>query len=1055
MDGRHVAVLEAFYGRPFNNPDAAQAVQWQVIYRDIVEGYYAVLMSQSHLKSLYDNTDFDLDPNTLQSTVEDLTPVAVLLQAELLANPEVGKTLLSEFARTLRGFSVEQSGNYLSFRESFLELDPTLGPVIDAGGLPVITRRGQGDFPYSNHVLGTNRSEAVLWDYTQGGDGTVNGYSGNDVLYGSPFNDNLIQELGNGVLVAGAGNDRLAAGAGNDLLDGGTGNDILSGESGSDTYLFRRGSGQDVIIESADDAAATPGNLDTIFLGSGLTAQDINVRRVGHSLTFGISDTSDTLTVRDHFANPQSRIERVQFQDGTVWTEDEILLRLNAPTVGDDIFFGGNGADALVGMAGNDLLVGANGNDTLDGGIGNDVLYGGTASDYLFWHTPDEYYNISRDHWYMAPAIANGDDLYIFGTGYGHDIVVDHDLTPGNLDAIVLTPDIAPGDVRLTRNGNDLVLALEPISGAAAPTDTITVKSWFENESSEWRVEQIRFSDGTTLDVPFIQQTVIVGTPGNDVIAAYSTDDSFEGYAGDDTLSGLGGDDTINGGGGQDTLLGGDGNDTLTGGSGDDGLHGNSGDDLVDGEAGVDRIYGNDGNDVLRGGDGEDFLYGGKGNDDLSGGAGNDILTGGEYVPDFYWQTSAWISSSSNGDDLYRFGPGSGVDVVIDRDITPGNTDRILIDPAIAPDGLLVSRRQDDVVINILGTGDSLILFNWLYNQSSEWMIERVEFGDGTVWDVDTLRRMLAQGTPGNDTIVGYEGIDGIDGLAGDDMLFGREGSDTLQGGSGDDRVYGEAGNDRLFGSEGNDRLIGGAGDDVLAGGAGSDVLYGGIEAHYGIANAPSGSGGSTSAGNDTYIFGRGYGDDTIYEWDIVPGDLDAIEFDASVTPGQIVLRHINGDLRVHFLDSTAGSLIAKRWFDGPEYQIEEFRFADGITWGVEAIRAQALQGTVFADIIQGYDTDDTISGLYGNDSLRGGLGNDHLDGGDGVDTLFGGAGDDVLSGGVGNDSLNGGEGNDVYTYNLGDGQDTISITHLRRKPGYLEPGIRYSGVRRQRGTWW
>jgi hypothetical protein len=42
----------------------------------------------------------------------------------------------------------------------------------------------------------------------------------------------------------------FVAGAGNDILNGGEGSDALHGDAGDDTYIFRRGSRQDTIVET-------------------------------------------------------------------------------------------------------------------------------------------------------------------------------------------------------------------------------------------------------------------------------------------------------------------------------------------------------------------------------------------------------------------------------------------------------------------------------------------------------------------------------------------------------------------------------------------------------------------------------------------------------------------------------------------------------------------------------------------------------------------------------------------------------------------------------------
>ncbi len=79
------------------------------------------------------------------------------------------------------------------------------------------------------------------------GDVTIDGGSGNDVLWASAGNDSLIGGAGNDtldggagsdVLSGGAGNDRLIGGSGNDTLDGGAGNDVLTGGAGNDIFVF-------------------------------------------------------------------------------------------------------------------------------------------------------------------------------------------------------------------------------------------------------------------------------------------------------------------------------------------------------------------------------------------------------------------------------------------------------------------------------------------------------------------------------------------------------------------------------------------------------------------------------------------------------------------------------------------------------------------------------------------------------------------------------------------------------------------------------------------------
>jgi Tol biopolymer transport system component len=100
----------------------------------------------------------------------------------------------------------------------------------------------------------------------------INGTSGADTLYGTPYfdiihgfggNDALFGGGGNDVIYGGAGNDQIGGGPGNDVIYGGPGNDILSGGPGNDTIYA--GPGRDKI-------GCGPGN-DTAYIGPGDTVR--------------------------------------------------------------------------------------------------------------------------------------------------------------------------------------------------------------------------------------------------------------------------------------------------------------------------------------------------------------------------------------------------------------------------------------------------------------------------------------------------------------------------------------------------------------------------------------------------------------------------------------------------------------------------------------------------------------------------------------------------------------------------------------------------------------
>ena len=322
-------------------------VTFNEAYREIFEGYYAGLMAQTHLKELYDKITCTWDMGK-QEYVNDLSGVIAELKTNIANNPDEGKQLLSEFARSWRALNNGAEHSYfLPLREALIETDPDLAWVFDTGGLPIY---GDGGMPLNvrSHVWGTANAEAIRGSLIQG-DGVFCTGSGDDVVYGTSRNEWLISDDGDALLFGAGGNDRLWAGPGADILDGGEGNDQLLGETGDDTYIFRRGSGQDTII----DTDATAGNIDTIWLGSNLTADDIILTHVGDKLVLKIKDTTDTITVQDFFRNdsPLNRIEQIQFMDGTVLTEDDIMRESQVPTDGDDIFYGTSGNDTIYRMA--------------------------------------------------------------------------------------------------------------------------------------------------------------------------------------------------------------------------------------------------------------------------------------------------------------------------------------------------------------------------------------------------------------------------------------------------------------------------------------------------------------------------------------------------------------------------------------------------------------------------------------------------------------------------------------------------------------------------------
>jgi Ca2+-binding RTX toxin-like protein len=115
-----------------------------------------------------------------------------------------------------------------------------------------------------------------------------------------------------------------------------------------------------------------------------------------------------------------------------------------------------------------------------------------------------------------------------------------------------------------------------------------------------------------------------------------------------------------------------------------------------------------------------------------------------------------------------------------------------------------------------------------------------------------------------------------------------------------------------ITGTTGNNTLTGNAGNDTLDGKAGTDVLAGG-------------------AGGDTYLFGTGYGRDTIRENDAAAGATDSAQFLVGIAADQIWLRHVGNNLEASIIGTT-DKLTLENWYLGSNYHIEQFKTAEGKT---------------------------------------------------------------------------------------------------------------------------
>ncbi|MES2017800.1 MAG: putative Ig domain-containing protein [Pseudomonadota bacterium] len=247
-------------------------------------------------------------------------------------------------------------------------------------------------------------------------------------------------------------------------------------------------------------------------------------------------------------------------------------------------------------------------------------------------------------------------------------------------------------------------------------------------------------------------------------------------------------------------------------------------------------------------------------------------------------------------------------------------------------------------------------------------------------------------------------------------IITGDDNDNYLYGGYEDDTLRGLGGDDMLMGAQGNDTLDGGTGNDRLAG----------------------------MEGNNTYLFGRGDGQDVIMSWDSSVSKHNMIRFGEGIAPDDIIVERVNDSLVLRIAGTsdsiTIDNYYAHGW-GGPgqadyPFAIEEVRFSDGASWDQAAIVAKfnPIRTLDSGDNIYfggGGDGSGSVDGKEGNDILFGFWHDDVLRGGAGNDELHGIDGDDFLNGGSGDDLLDGGYGSNTYQFSRGAGHDTLMLSGM------------------------
>ncbi len=869
--------------------------------------------------------------------------------------------------------------------------------LVDNAGDSVMELTGEGtDKVVSSidYTLGDNVENLELIGGSSATAGTGN--SLDNTITGNSL-DNTLSGL--------AGNDTLYGGYGSDTLDGGAGADTMAGSTGNDTYRVNEAG--DTVVELSGE-------------GSDKVVSDIDY------------------TLGDYVEN----LELAQNSTAITGTGNSL----------DNTISGNSLGNTLSGLTGNDTLYGGAGSDTLDGGTGEDTMSGGSDNDlYLVDNTGDsivESADEGTDHVQSSVNFTlsnNVENLTLMAgavQGTGNDLA---NVIIGN-DADNILDGQGGADTMTGGLGNDTYMVNDAadtvVEAVGEGTDTVVTSSDYTLTAD---VENLTLTGTASISgIGNDLDNVIIGNSGNNTLIGGAGNDLLQGGAGADTMTGGLGDDSYVVDDVADTIIetAGEGTDsveassdytltanmenlTLTGSASVSGT-GNDLDNVIVGNSGNNILMGGAGNDLLQGGSGSDYLIGGAGIDTLEGGSGNDtyvIDSLEDILVEFEGQGTDTVESSISytlgdefenltltGDqDLDAFGNDQDNELI-------GNSGNNILDGGAGSD-VMAGGLGDDTYLTG-GSGD------YIYENDAEGTDTEIRNYDSYYLLASNVENLILEGDVyrGN----GNELDNVITGNDAENVLWGREGDDTLYGNGGDDTIMGAEGDDYLEGNDGADYISGGIGDDTLIGGAGENILDGG-----------SGTNSLTGgADRDVYIFSEA-GVNVI---DCSEGGNDILSFTGDYTLAQLTFTRDNDDLVIRVGDEVNQQVKVLNWFLGAQYQLQGVG-QDEQNMFITAAQINSLfppdnpepdtitiPGDLSFDFeFHGTEGGDTLIGtMFGDDLMRGHQGNDILVGLGGDDWILGGSGSDVLNGGTGNDMLYGGSGGDTYSYNMGDGQDTI-----------------------------
>ncbi|HEY0027403.1 MAG TPA: tandem-95 repeat protein [Allosphingosinicella sp.] len=364
-----------------------------------------------------------------------------------------------------------------------------------------------GDAPGWRLALGAGPNSLLILPYLEkhAQDGSISGWDievafpGNSYMYGTHIASLLRAGLGGGI-AAEFGLEQLqvvVGTAGTDILRSGSGSQVLVGLEGQDTFVLGADTGHDIVAgvmwllgdpaKDRGDTIKVEWNRNSVsFAWTGSADGQLKITGPGGdaSMAFNVYDSHEFRAMG-----------WIEFADGERLSSEQLVADLLAAA--------GNASEVLQGDWDANILDGHGGDDTMAGGP--------------------------------------GDDNYVFGRGYGHDVIIERDPWGEGLNddnSVRFAPGITAADLVFTRSGDGLEDLVVTIVG---DNDSLTIL----NQFGTWRpIVEFQFADGSRLSWQKV----------HDLAAGLN-------LAGDNLLQTGARGGVLDGGPGNDVLRGGTGND--------------------------------------------------------------------------------------------------------------------------------------------------------------------------------------------------------------------------------------------------------------------------------------------------------------------------------------------------------------------------------------------------------------------------------------------------------------------------------------------------------------